>query len=191
MTATPELIGYWDKIWNPGAAPASATLGIAFSGWANPDKTLNDSAKLKDSLVGAKYISLGGGNDRGQFRSSGLTVVTNAINDGQFSAYDGMAFDIEECAAEGLAAAFAQAFQAAPFGCADAKALMTAFFADGNIDILSPQLYTSGEETENDYTENRGVAWQDYASAKAAVAPVSCRRIGTPAPRLTSRARAS
>jgi len=95
-------------------------------------------------------------------------------------------FDVEVCQAAGLAQAFEGAFAAAknkgmkvlvtvshsaPYGCSDAKALMTAFFGSSNIDVLSPQLYTSGTEKQNDYTESGGVTWQDYKGAKAGVAP--------------------
>ncbi|MDF5731972.1 MAG: hypothetical protein PUP92_29205 [Rhizonema sp. PD38] len=99
--------------------------------------------------------------------------------------YKGIAFDIEECA-NGLANKFHEAFVAAkknnlkvlltvshtaPYGAGDAKDLMKAFFADENIDYLSPQLYTSGNETDNDFTENMGVKWTDYVGAKAAIVP--------------------
>jgi hypothetical protein len=81
---------------------------------------------------------------------------------------------------------FAQAFKAtqkqgmkvlvtvshsAPYGCDDRVTLMKEFFGDTNIDYLSPQLYPSGEETQNDYTEDPGVSWTDYSHAEAAVIP--------------------
>ena len=47
---------------------------------------------------------------------------------------------------------------------------MQSFFKDENIDFLSPQLYTTGKETTNDYTFAR-VPWKDYATAKAATIP--------------------
>lgn len=58
----------------------------------------------------------------------------------------------------------------APYGITDKIDLMNAFFADANIDILSPQLYTSGYETSNDYAFS-GVPWSSWGNAKAAVVP--------------------
>ncbi|WP_138506877.1 carbohydrate-binding protein [Nostoc sp. PA-18-2419] len=60
---------------------------------------------------------------------------------------------------------------AAPHRINDAQQLMTAFFADKNIDYLSPQLHTQGIEAQNDFTENMGVKWADYANTNAAIIP--------------------
>src|SRR5262249_45165714 len=129
--------------------------------------------------------SLGGGNANGKFDNSNIEKIIVAIKNGKFSGYRGIAFDIEECDT-GLAQKFHEAFvtaknnhlqvlvtvsHTAPYGAADAKDLMTAFFADENIDYLSPQLYTNGNETQNDYTESQGIKWTDYVGAKAAMAP--------------------
>ncbi|WP_138506739.1 hypothetical protein, partial [Nostoc sp. PA-18-2419] len=57
--------GYWDKTYSPSHPFDHSTLGIAFSGWAKPDQALSDSAKIKNRLVGHKYISLGGGDSDG------------------------------------------------------------------------------------------------------------------------------
>ncbi len=181
-----KYIGYWDRTWEPSGAPAGTSLGIAFSGWTNPVTACEESAKVKDHLVGEKYISIGGGNENGALSNVNINEVISAINGGQFSGYDGIAFDVEECVNEGMSLVLSSAFKtakengfkvlvtvshAAPYGCVDAKALMESFFSDENIDILSPQLYTTGEETKNDYTENMGVTWGEYAQAKAAVVP--------------------
>jgi len=59
---------------------------------------------------------------------------------------------------------------------ADAVALMNAFVADTNIDMLSPQLYSSGTETSPDYAEtsackSAGCTWDLYKNAKAQFVP--------------------
>jgi len=59
----------------------------------------------------------------------------------------------------------------APYGIADAQELMNSFFADPNIDILSPQLYTEGTEIMNDYSISHGVKWQQYADCRATIVP--------------------
>jgi hypothetical protein len=192
VLVTSLIKGYWHWTWSSSNAPADSTLSIAFSGWSDPDKALADSAPVKDKLVGDKYISLGGGNVNGKFDNSNIQRIIAAIENGKFSDYQGVVFDIEECDT-GLASEFHAAFaiaktknlqvlvtvsHTAPYGAADAKDLMTAFFADENIDYLSPQLYTTGTETENDFSENMGVTWKDYVGAKAAMVP-SIVRAGT------------
>lgn len=178
-------VGYWRKTWVACTAPAGATMGLAFSGWTDPNSALSNSAPVVDGLVGVKYITLGGGNENGAFSASALSQIVTAINGGRFAAYQGIAFDVEE-GDSGLAAGFQQAFAAAkakgfkvlvtvshsaPYGIADAPALMSAFFQDGNIDVLSPQLYTSGSETANDWATTAGVTWEQYAGARAAIVP--------------------
>ena len=141
---------------------------------------------MKGSLRGTKYISIGGGNDNGRITAARLTDLVNAINAGTVKndGWDGIAFDVE-VSDSGLATNYAQAFAAAkkaglivvvtvshstPYEVADGVALMRAFFPDVNIDMISPQLYTSGAETYNDFTEN-GVAFSEYKSAKAKIVP--------------------
>lgn len=59
----------------------------------------------------------------------------------------------------------------APYGIPDSANLMRSFLSNGNIDYLSPQLYTSGTEGGNDFSIVAGVQWSEYAAAKAAVVP--------------------
>ncbi|MBF0324720.1 MAG: hypothetical protein HQL42_06560 [Alphaproteobacteria bacterium] len=140
---------------------------------------------MVDDLVGTKYLSLGGGKDTGHITAASLQATNAAIAAGSFSGYQGLAYDIEE-GDGGLAALFAQSFAAAkaaslkvlvtvshsaPYGIPDAAQLMAGFFQDGNIDFLSPQLYTNGTEATNDWETTAGVTWQSYATAKAAVIP--------------------
>lgn len=180
-----ENIGYWDWTWSPTAAVPGATLGLAFSGWANIDNLLSQSAAVKDSLVGEKYISLGGGaEDTGAFTAAFLSEVTDAIHTGKFSGWDGLAYDVEvgdsglaDDFAASFAAAKAKGFQvlvtvshSAPYGISDAVALMQSFFANENIDCLSPQLYTSGSESSNDYADPL-LPWSAYKASKALIVP--------------------
>lgn len=180
-----ENMGYWDCTWQGGNAPSNATLSLAFSGWVDVESALTDSNTVLHNLVGTKYISFGGGNENGAFDSTQLTALTNAINQGVFDQYDGIAYDVEE-GVSGLetdfqlsfAAAKAKGFKvlvtvshSAPYDISDAAELMNSFFADSNIDILSPQLYTTGEEAENNYDTSHGVSWASYAACKAAIVP--------------------
>ncbi|MEH1796047.1 MULTISPECIES: hypothetical protein [unclassified Nostoc] len=177
--------GYWDKTYSPSHPFNHSTLGIAFSGWAKPDQALSDSAEIKNRLVGHKYISLGGGNSNGSFTQEILHSIITHIKNGKFSDYKAIAFDIEEGEAN-LISDFQQAFAAAknknlkvlvttshsaPYGITDAHTMMKTFIKNENIDYLSPQLYTSGTETENDFATSQGVSWEDYAHSKAAIVP--------------------
>lgn len=58
----------------------------------------------------------------------------------------------------------------------DAVALVKAWAADPNIDILSPQLYSSGSEPAPEFDatnscKEAGCTWQLYVGSKAAFAP--------------------
>lgn len=178
-----EVVGFWWWTWSETVTqPAGVNLSIAFSGWVDPATALSNSAPIMSSLQGSKYIALGGGNGNGAWTEAALTDITNAINAGDFAGYNGIAYDVEE-GSSGLETAFQQSFAAAqakgyqtvshsaPYDISDASTLMQSFFADPNIDYLSPQLYTTGTETSNDYTTSGGVTWSEYSTAKAAVVP--------------------
>lgn len=187
LSPTAENMGYWDWTYESGSCPQNATIGIAFSGWTDVNSAITDSKKVINELYGTKFISFGGGNSNGSFSASALTDITNAISNGQLSDYGGIAYDIEE-GDSGLSSYFATSFSeakaqgfkvlvtvshSAPYGISDADTLMASFFADDNIDFLSPQLYSTGEETANDYATTSGTTttWADYSQAKAAVIP--------------------
>ncbi len=180
-----EVVGYWDEAWEQVTPPEGANMAIAFMGYSDVTKALQDSAGVKDRMVGKKYLGIGGGNQAGGFSAATIEAVTADLKAGKVTGYDGVAFDVEVCEGDGLAGLFSQAFSTArsqglkvlvtvshsePYGCDDPTGLMAAFLADSNIDYLSPQLYTTGEETQNDYTAD-GTSWSAYAGAKAAVVP--------------------
>jgi len=48
---------------------------------------------------------------------------------------------------------------------------MRAWFVDANIDYLSPQLYTTGNEGANDWATSGGVQWSEYANCRAKIIP--------------------
>jgi hypothetical protein len=175
----------YDWTWNGRAmAPAGATMGVAFSGWANIHSALADSANMMSTLPGDKYISIGGGNANGHLYPSTLTALNAAITGGDLAGYQGVCYDVEVGDA-GMSDAFAASFEvakasgfkvlvtishSAPYGFPDKIDLMNAFLQDANIDIISPQLYTSGNEAANDYVYD-GVPWSSYATAKAKIVP--------------------
>jgi hypothetical protein len=187
-TTTPAaggIVGWWRWTWSSGAvAPSGCNLGVAFSGYTAPSSAISNSAGVKSSLPNSKYISLGGGNAQGSWSSSLLTDIKNAINNNSFSGYVGLVYDIEE-GTSGLYTGFANAFAAAkakgfknlvtishsiPYGVSDASSLMTNILKNTNVDYISPQLYTSGSETQNDYTEG-AFPWTNYKNTSAQIIP--------------------
>ena len=178
-------IGYWDWTWSPRTPLPGATMGIAFSGYADVSTGLTESNRVKSSLVGDKYFCIGGGGETtGAMTGTVLTNLNAAIAGGKLSGYDGIAYDVEVGDSD-LATDFSDSFAAAksaglkvlvtvshsvPYGISDGPALMDTFFASENIDFISPQLYTTGKETENEYTAYR-VPWSAYAASKAKIIP--------------------
>ena len=186
LSSVAKNMGYWNWSWSQGVCPKNATMSIAFSGWTDIREYLANCHSMQSSLIGTKYLSLNG-NENSRFTQSTLTEITQAIQMGQIDSYDGVAYDIEE-GDSGLADYFATCFKAAkqrglkvlvtvshsaPYGIDDADDLMQKFLADENIDILSPQLYITGEESTNNYqlTSNTKTTWSDYANSKAVIVP--------------------
>jgi len=182
-----QVVGFYWWTWDSGSVspPAGTNIGIAFSGWADPGKAVSDSSGVKGKLPGAKYISIGGGNDSGNWSSSVLSAVQNAINNGSFSGYQGICFDVEQ-GQSGLESGFESTFKlakshgfsvlvtishSAPYGMSDAASVMNEFLSSSNVDYISPQLYSSGTEGQNDYSTSGGVQWSAYKSSKAKVVP--------------------
>jgi len=187
MKTDAKTIGFWRWTWSKHSTPpAGADIGIAFSGWNHYQTGLQLSNAIHESLPGDKYFSIGGGDPKtGAFNSTNLSAFTEAMNAEVFSAYSGIAYDIEE-GVSGLAPLFQRSFAAAkengfrvlvtishsaPYGIKDAPEMMRSFFSDANIDFLSPQLYTTGKETGNEYATTAGVHWEEYAKANAKIIP--------------------
>ncbi len=159
-------------------------MGVCFSGWISVKDVLTNCAKIKARLPGRKFISFGGGNSKGRWTLSALTNLDSGIRNKQLRGWDGIVYDIED-GDPGLAPAFARSFANAkanglsvlvtvshsqPYGISDAASLMKSFFSNSNIDYLSPQLYTTGKESGNDYAAV-GTSWNAYKSSKAKIVP--------------------
>jgi len=185
-TSSPAtVVGYWDKTWSPGTGPSGTNIGVAFSGYANVNLALQNGRQVINHLEGAKYLSIGGGaKSTGSITAAVLEDVVSGVQNRLFTGYQGIAFDVEVGDA-GLESQYEAAFAAVkagglkvlvtvshsePYGISDAKTLMKAFIASSNIDILSPQLYSSGSESQNDYTAV-GTPWSAYSASKALIAP--------------------
>jgi LysM repeat protein len=181
-------IGYWYKTWGGiPSLPANCNLGLGFSGEMDVEKVLSSCKNIYADLPNVKYITFGGGTEPGKFTAAGLQGINQAIKNGKLSDYKGIAYDVE-LGDSGLEDAFAESFRmakehgftilvtvshSAPCEVRDSKELMESFFANEDIDMLSPQLYSNGEETQNEYATTWGVdiTWEMYANAKAKIVP--------------------
>lgn len=178
-SSTASFIGYYELTWTASTPLAQATAGIAFSGWVDVSSALADSSSKYGSLVGEKYLSLGGGNANGRWSASAISAVNQAVLQGALDSYDGVCYDIEEGDA-GLASSFESLFAAskskglkvlvtishsAPYGIPEATAVMDTILSSSNVDYVSPQLYTTGQETSNDYAITAGYQWTNYAAS--------------------------
>ena len=157
---------------------------MIFSGRVDVSLALRDSAAIAANVPVAKYLCVGGGNNKGYWTATALSKVTAAIQANELSGYDGLCFDVEKGDSR-LESGFAQSFAAAkaaglkvfvtishsqPYAIKDAASLMQSFLNDGNIDYISPILYSKGSESSNDYTFI-GTPWSAFANSKAAVVP--------------------
>jgi len=191
VTGQALYIGYYEWTWTwslDGQSPVNHTdenFSIAFSGMADTISALSESETVYTSLRGERFICIGGGNDNGRWTASAISSLDSAINAGLLRHYAGIVYDIEE-GDSGLAQAFANSFalaksrglkvivtvsHSAPYGIEDSYTLMHSFFSNTNIDAISPQLYTIGDEDSNDYSESGGVSWSDYKNARQAIVP--------------------
>lgn len=191
----PDIIGYYSPSWDRGSrGPPGATMGVAFSGWVDPSKAIADYHG--PALKGEKYCSVGGGNDHGRFTVDRIQKITAECNLFIKAGYQGICYDVEEVTGSGsaLAQAFSESFakckaaglkifvttsHTAPYKSdspQDAVTLVRSWVSDPNIDILSPQLYSSGDERSPDFAEtnnckSQGCTWALWKGARAAIAP--------------------
>ena len=173
--------GWYKWTWSADSSvPDGTNMVVLFSGWSDVLNAISDSAHAKSLYaVPVIYLSLGGGNVSGRFTASVLQKFVDNVSSVKAAGYTGICFDVEEGDAN-LASNFKDAFAAckraglkvlvttshsAPYGIADASTLLNSWVTDPNIDILSPQLYTSGIETAPNYETSMGVSWSTYMNA--------------------------
>lgn len=184
--------------------PDDLTTIIVFSGYIDPLSdpntnpiTISNNAYslLTNAPAGKPFITLGGGNENGQWSKKVIANIITAITSGSFSAYAGIVFDIENTNGGAGNTDFEPMFAVAKtagfvvivtvshtggiyFYIADPPGLMQAFFSSSNIDYLSPQLYgTDTTITQNDYTPSNNwdgpptVNWSAWQDCKPIVIP--------------------
>eukprot|EP00041_Stephanoeca_diplocostata_P027246 m.747638 g.747638 ORF g.747638 m.747638 type:complete len:877 (-) comp23144_c0_seq2:155-2785(-) len=195
-----DVLGYYSWNWGSGCVLKNASIGIAFTGLNDIESAIDgypvEAGWCCPPLVGQRYLSLGGGNAAGMFTVDIVEAIANDMYLVNESNYSGVVFDAEICIGshEELVPAFKKAFQAAKsYGLGvivtvahsapyhtdtpeDAVELMKAWVLEGNIDILSPQLYSSGTESAPDFDETynckaAGCTWDLYRGARARFVP--------------------
>lgn len=196
-----KIIGYYSWNWGSGSqGPSGANAACAFTGLIDVqnaiDQYADDASWCCPPLHGMKFLTLGGGNAAGTFTASALNNIIRDVDKIRASGYPAVMLDVEEVDGPSstmvplfvkTTAALKQAglivgittSHSAPYQCdsaADAVAITQAWAADENIDILSPQLYSSGRESEPEFAETNsckdaGCTWDLYGGAKAMFVP--------------------
>ena len=143
---------------------------------------LRDCATIYSKLPGVKYLSLGGGSSAEIFTKTTLTNIDAEISADALKEWQGVVYNVQE-GDSGLAAAFKTSFanakakglsvmvttsQSRPYGFLDGSELMTSFFADSNIDYISPQLFEWGKWEAINITDVETI-WKEYAISKAKI----------------------
>ena len=181
-------VGYYSFSWTPGGgAPPGTSIGIAFSGWGTVSAALQAGPSAGALAGTTKYLSLGGGNTHGVLSVAMLSGFASSIPAISGAGFNGVCFDVEESHDEtqmipAMEAAFASCRAAglrvmvttshsAPVRSSAPSAFVASWVANSNIDILSPQLYTSGKEKSPQFDTSGGVAWSSWRGARAVILP--------------------
>jgi len=197
-----EIKGYYSWNWGAGSqGPSGANAGAAFTGYTDVKTAIDyypeGSAWCCPALKGTKYLTLGGGNSAGVFNAEALSKIGIAAEYIKNTTdYDGVMFDVEIVygASSVVVPAFAQAFKAmkqqnlivgvttshsAPYMTDTPEVavdLVKSWVKDSNIDLLSPQLYSSGSEGAPDFAETNnckeaGCTWELYQGMTSKMVP--------------------
>jgi len=196
-----EILGYYSWNWGAGSTgPAGANVGCSFTGEIDVEKAIagytEGAAWCCPKLSGEKLLTLGGGNAAGVFTASALSRITSKADTIKAAGFKGVMYDVEEIVgpSSSMAALFAESFSAmreaglivgvttshsAPYQCDsphDAVDFVKAWCADPNVDVISPQLYSSGMEgtpelASTSSCSSAGCTWDLFKSCKAEIAP--------------------
>lgn len=198
--AAEQTVGYYSWNWGSGSnGPPNANTAVAFTGLIDVKTAIAGytpgASWCCPVLKGTKYLSLGGGNAAGMFTEASLKAIVEDMPLVNASEYNGVMFDVEEVVGNEavMVPAFATAFAAckayglrvgvttshsAPYQTdspADAVALVKAWVADPNIDFISPQLYSNGQEAAPELAITANCApecnWGLYRGARNAFMP--------------------
>ena len=202
LTTAATFIGYYSWNWGSGSVgPSNANVGISFTGLVDLDAALSSYPTTGThpwccpELRGEKMMTLGGGNSAGTFNVKNLDAITGNISAVKAYNYSGIVFDVEQVDGSSISvgAAFERCFAAAkdhslkvvittshsaPYQCdspRDAVSLVKGWVASKNVDVLSPQLYSSGRESSPEFATTTSCSpecgWELYDGFKGIFAP--------------------
>ncbi|VVU95232.1 hypothetical protein CPAV1605_957 [seawater metagenome] len=178
----PDLIeGFNQHTWDLGTqnGPEDSNVGITYTDHSIPDSSSN--ILKPQTNVDINLISFGGVDDIYWDKTS-LEKLKNQIKKIKDLGYDGISLDVQK--GNALVDDFNTTFQAirnaglivkvtitnfAPYGFKNKKELMENWIDNTNIDILSPQLYITGIETEN--------VWKGYDDEYSEISLLELRNI--------------
>jgi len=188
-----EIKGYYMLSWlDSSSGPAGTNNWVYFSGWNTVQSALDELEPSDLEAAGSafKWFTIGGGNHNGILNASKLDEFDAKLD--QISDFGGVMYDIEKVqgSSSTMNPRFAASFAAvkakgmkvaitvshtAPYDCdspQDAVDFVEAFVQDSNVDIISPQLYTSGFEAAPDFSATgfcaaAGCGWNMYQNVRS------------------------
>ena len=196
-----EILGYYSWNWGAGSTgPPGANIGCSFTGQVDVDQAIaqytEGAAWCCPELLGDHFLTVGGGNSAGLFTEQTLKAVTAKADAIKAAGYGGIMYDVEEVIGPSstMVPLFTESFAAmkkaglvvavttshsAPYQCdtpQDAVDFVKAWCADSNLDVISPQLYSSGSESAPELVptnscKDAGCTFDLYTSCKAEIAP--------------------
>mmetsp|Transcript_170893 Transcript_170893/g.543047 ORF Transcript_170893/g.543047 Transcript_170893/m.543047 type:complete len:378 (+) Transcript_170893:80-1213(+) len=196
-TTVDEIKGYYAWEWSSSwAGPSGTNLGICCNGYSEVATALSKCTKTVSTLDEVKWISIGGNGENGHGIITPSVLATAGGSASKFSTagFTGVMFDVEvvEGTNDDLTAAFTSAIQhlkiaglqvgittshsgpvTASGGC-DAATLVKAWVVDANLDIISPQLYSTGAELAPEFATTSSCpacTWSLFQGSKAKFAP--------------------
>lgn len=170
-------VGIYDMTWVDSITfPNTTNMMHKFSGYSDPDLALLVSGDQTGSLF-ENWLVLGGGNANGAFSTA--TIEKIAMNAQRYvnNGYHGVSIDLEECHGTLDAGQFDIMFKTlkdlnlktmltiphtGPYACGDSYDLMAALLKSKNIDVISHQYYTLGNEPQPEFSQASYCPWSMY-----------------------------
>jgi len=195
--ANGDVAGYYAWSWSSdGVGPDDTNMGICFNGYEDVDTAISECTNVASSATWpATWLSIGGNGDpHGTITPDVLSSAASSGDTILAAGYDGVIFDVEVVVGtnDALVSGFTSASQAltskglkvgvttshsGPTGVtggADAATLVKGWVADPNMALLSPQLYTTGQEDTPEFVTTATCSdctWELWQGSIGAFAP--------------------
>merc|ERR1711939_144458 len=183
---------------NPVAFIGHASIDASLNAWANDNGIGGHTFTQQNGVNGVTtWLSVGGGTDPGRLNAEVLKEIGDQCAKVKDNGFGGIMFDVEKVSgsADTLIPLFDEAFSkckqvglqvglttshSAPYEAdspSDAKRLVESWCANGgDLDLISPQLYTTGYETAPDFAVTSscasvGCGWELYHNCNPKFVP--------------------